>query len=494
MKINDLIKQIHNVNNAGGKKITQHLHSHFNTTNKMRKILLLSAVLILGLAACSSDETTISVTGVTLTQSTLTLTVGETETLTAIIAPTDATNPNVTWRSNNTAVATVNAQGAVAAFSPGTAIITVTTVDGGKTTTATVTVNAAIVTVTSVTLGNDVLKLPVGGTETLTAIIAPANATNINVTWESDDEDVAKVDDDGNVTAVSEGTTTITVITEDGNFTATRDIVVYVPVTSVQIDRQTLRLAIGDSETVSAFVFPRYAMNHNVTWEIADTGIATVDATTGEVTAVAVGATTITVTSECGGFTDTIPVETVPRTTDVGVLINGITWATRNVDAPGTFAALPESAGMFYQWNRNTGWSSRNPVINSNGETAWDNSIPTGTIWYAENDPCPQGWRVPTRVELESLHNAGSTWTANWNGTGVSGRTFGTSFNQIFLPAAGSRNRSGSLGGVGTVGWYWSTASLDATLARGLWFSSTSSLVDAIVVRAGGISIRCVAE
>ncbi|MDR1808976.1 MAG: hypothetical protein LBR34_01040, partial [Prevotella sp.] len=62
-----------------------------------------------------------------------------------------------------------------------------------------------------------------------------------------------------------------------------------------------------------------------------------------------------------------------------GVVINGVCWATRNVDAPGTFAETPESAGMFYQWNRSLGWSSSNPLVNSNGGTTWDNSAPSGT-------------------------------------------------------------------------------------------------------------------
>ncbi|MDR1809513.1 MAG: hypothetical protein LBR34_03800, partial [Prevotella sp.] len=70
---------------------------------------------------------------------------------------------------------------------------------------------------------------------------------------------------------------------------------------------------------------------------------------------------------------------TTSTTTDPGVVINGVRWATRNVDAPGTFAATPESAGMFYQWNRSLGWSSSNPLVNSNGGTTWDNSAPSGT-------------------------------------------------------------------------------------------------------------------
>ena len=46
-----------------------------------------------------------------------------------------------------------------------------------------------------------------------------------------------------------------------------------------------------------------------------------------------------------------------------GVLINGVRWATSNVDMPGTFAANPEDAGLFYQWGSNVGWSSTDPCV-----------------------------------------------------------------------------------------------------------------------------------
>ena len=74
------------------------------------------------------------------------------------------------------------------------------------------------------------------------------------------------------------------------------------------------------------------------------------------------------------------------RTTDEGVVINGVRWATRNVDTPGTFARNPEDFGMLFQWNRRQGWSSADSEIRG-----WNSFIPTGTAWYAENDPCPQG-------------------------------------------------------------------------------------------------------
>ena len=126
---------------------------------------------------------------------------------------------------------------------------------------------------------------------------------------------------------------------------------------------------------------------------------------------------------------------------EAGVEIDGVTWATRNVDAPGTFAATPESAGMFYQWNRKVGWSATDPLVNSDGSTVWDYSTPTGDTWAAANDPCPAGWRVPTIEELQGLLNSGWEWT----GTPVSGIIFGAGGNTIFVPIVSARGAGGNL-------------------------------------------------
>ena len=178
----------------------------------------------------------------------------------------------------------------------------------------------------------------------------------------------------------------------------------------------------------------------------------------------------------------------------ISVKINGIRWATRNVDMPGTFAENPWDAGMFFQWNRRVGWSGTDPLVNSDGGTVWNGTIPDGTAWYPENDPCPTGWRVPTVTEFQSLNSAGSIWTSNWNGTGVAGRLYGIAPNQIFLPAA--RARSGSNGAIWATlnGNYWSSTTQTQGGALDLWFGSGHSHPGDSVVRVNGYSVRCVAE
>ena len=175
------------------------------------------------------------------------------------------------------------------------------------------------------------------------------------------------------------------------------------------------------------------------------------------------------------------------------VEINGVKWATRNVDMPGTFAANPEDAGMFYQWNRQLGWSSTDPMVNSNGDTTWDETPATGDTWAKANDPCPTGWRVPTKEELQSLANYFSVWTTTLNG--VTGRVFGGCNNTLFLPAAGCRNDStGERYHVGTYGYYWSSTPISTTDAYLLDFSSSYVYASNRINRANGFSVRCVAE
>lgn len=169
-------------------------------------------------------------------------------------------------------------------------------------------------------------------------------------------------------------------------------------------------------------------------------------------------------------------------------MISGIIWATRNVDAPGTFAENPWSAGMFYQWNRRVGWTSTNPMVGSNGSTTWDSSVP-GVTWEDVNDPCPEGWRLPTATELQSLANRRHSWTTV---NGVNGTFFGSGSNLIFLPAVGTRNSNGGwLDNIMNSGAYWSRTSSTSPNSRFLNMHHTHAEVSN-GGRAHGMSVRCV--
>ena len=156
------------------------------------------------------------VTGIGLSETTATVYVGATKSLTVNYTPADANQGlGITWTSSNENIATV-ADGVVTGVAAGTATITATST-GGFTATCNVTVQT--VAVTGVSLNKHALSLKIGQSETLVATVAPATATNKNVTWSSSNPLIASVTSTGNVTGVAVGSTQITVTTADGNKT-----------------------------------------------------------------------------------------------------------------------------------------------------------------------------------------------------------------------------------------------------------------------------------
>ena len=178
-------------------------------------LLVATVLLSTSFWSCSKNEEpeptppAVTVTGVTLNKTELTLETGGSETLTATVAPSDATNKNVTWKSSNTAVATVDDNGKVTGVAAGEATITVTTEDGGKTATCKVSV---LPSVKKVTVEPATLTLGKKKSYTLKATVeVSGSGTDTGVTWTSSDETIATVDATGTVTATDKvGTVTIT--------------------------------------------------------------------------------------------------------------------------------------------------------------------------------------------------------------------------------------------------------------------------------------------
>ena len=312
----------------------------------------------------------VAVTGVKLDKTTLSLTVGGTETLVATVSPDGATNKKVTWKSDKTDIATVDANGKVKGVKEGEAKITVTTEDGNKTATCKVTVTKGKVAVTGVKLDKTAHTLTVGGTVTLVATVAPENATNKKVTWKSDKTNIATVDGNGKVTAVKEGEAKITVTTEDGNKTATCTITVKkdkVAVTGVSLNKTDLSMTVGGSFQFVATITPKDATNQNVKWQSNDSGVAQVDGT-GKVTAKAVGTATITVITEDGNKTASCKVTVQEDKVAVtGVKLNVTSLSMMEGDSYQLIATIsPVNAT-----NQNVKWQSSNSgvaQVNGKGE------------------------------------------------------------------------------------------------------------------------------
>ncbi|MBR7153452.1 MAG: Ig domain-containing protein, partial [Candidatus Methanomethylophilaceae archaeon] len=164
----------------------------------------------------------VAVTGVTLNKSSMTLVAGGSETLVEEVLPAKAAVRTVTWTSSDPSVASVDFKGRVVALKAGTAVVTVTTVDGGFTASCTVFVasQGTDVPVTGVALDRDSLTMAPGDTGSLVATVSPSDATLNGVSWASSDPSVVKVDPYGRITALGDGTAVVTVTTVDGGFTA----------------------------------------------------------------------------------------------------------------------------------------------------------------------------------------------------------------------------------------------------------------------------------
>ena len=239
-------------------------------------------------ATCSVTvkKKVIAVTSVTLNKTELSLNKGQSETLTATVKPDNATDKSVTWSSSNTAVATVDSNGKVTAVAGGNA--TITAKAGDQQATCAVTVSVPL---ESISLNKTELALNKGQSETLTATVKPDDATDKTVTWSSSNENVAFVDAQGKVTALSGGNATITA--KAGDKQATCAVTVTIPVESITLDKTTATLEEGESVTLMATITPEDATNKSITWTSSDNSIATVDQN-GKVAAIKEGTATIT--------------------------------------------------------------------------------------------------------------------------------------------------------------------------------------------------------
>jgi uncharacterized protein (TIGR02145 family) len=168
---------------------------------------------------------------------------------------------------------------------------------------------------------------------------------------------------------------------------------------------------------------------------------------------------------------------TIDYSYDPGVVIDGKKWATRNVARPGTFAATTGDHGMLYQWGQRLGWTNTVPITNSNGGGMSEmiyvdqTNAPDVDAWPVENDPCPTGWRLPTRDEMMFFNkdhelSGEMTWEpvdlqSDGTFTGLKFTDTATG-NTIFFPTAGVLLGFGEIMGVGDSGSYW-TATPDSS-------------------------------
>lgn len=218
------------------------------------------------------------------------------ENLTISYFPSNATNKKITWKSSNTNIVTVDQQGNITGVNPGSATVTVISNDGGYVSMCNVTVEAISKNVIGIDLDKKELSIVSGKKEKLNVIINPSYAENKNITWISSNERVATVDN-GEVNAISPGTTEIKAISEDGKKEAICTVTVTSPVVeSLSFENEEQTVYVNSKTKLNTILKPENSNIDNLIWTSSNEDVATVE--NGIVNAISIGEATISVFNE----------------------------------------------------------------------------------------------------------------------------------------------------------------------------------------------------
>ena len=331
-----------------------------------------------------------------------------------------------------------------------------------------------VIHVSSVTLSSTSLKLYEGDKAVLTADVMPIDATNPKLTWSSDAPEIVYVDQNGEITAISEGPATIT---------ATADGV-----------SATCKVVVSSLMVATANYVDEYGVNRGpgveidgVVWAPVNCGYHETDYPWGKL-------------YQWGrkygqGYSGSLYVD--------GKKVGDISDATYPTVEDGTIkeggVSLAEGQSQSNKDVFFLGYSDNNyDWVYPSDSKLWNSGTEENPV-KTDKDPCPEGWRVPTYNELNELKSNHSSWTKNAEGQSgywFSGtRTYADNVTQIFFLAIGSRRDSdGYVIERGVFGNYWSSRTNNLN-ACSLYFStgivpSSNGLFN----RAYGCSVRCVQE
>lgn len=295
-----------------------------------------------GASAVSKITVTQPVTSITLNTYSIKWNIGKSGHFYPTVSPSNATNKNVTWKSSNTAVATVASDGLLTAVGAGTATITCTAADGSGVK-ATCAVTVLPQPVTSIKLNTTSISWEVGRSGSFTATVSPSNATNKNVTWKSSNTAVATVSSAGLLKAVGAGTATITCTAADGSGVTAKCAVTVkaTSISSILLTSTASSIYVGNHAYIQATTTPA---NKKVTYSSGNTSVATVTQG-GVVTGVSAGKAIITVKDPDSSVKNTYTI-TVAAAPSGNVSISN---TTASVPADKTFYLKSYTSGTTFQ-------------------------------------------------------------------------------------------------------------------------------------------------
>lgn len=347
---------------------------------------------------------------------TMTMNIGQKYQLTVKVAPKNATNKDVSYKSSDTKVLDVSTSGKMTAIKKGTAKVTVMAKDGSrKKAVLTVTVVQPVKQVVVTNPATDKLVLTEGSKFTIQATVSPSNASNKKLTYSSSKENVATVNSKGVIKAKTAGKAVITVKAADGSGKQdTIAVTVGTPVTKVSVPSKTVTADAGTTYQMNAKVSPANASVKTLEYTSSDTNLATVDKK-GKVTLKNPGTVKITATAADGSG----------KKATVTIHIQAIVTMIQSITLPET--SVTGAAGDTYQMspvitpanatNKTLNYSSSNTsvaTVDNSGKVTYV-SEGTATITVTATDGSNQTAACAFTINAKDPYHV--VWEDDFNGT-----------------------------------------------------------------------------
>ena len=320
----------------------------------MKKFIAFMLTFMLALVFIGCGETDVKPTKITVTATESTVVVNQTLTLKANVEPADASDKSVTWTSSDDAIAVVNASGVVKGNAVGTVTITATS-KADETIKGTIEIKveaAEEVLPTAMSVWGNSNTVVIGYDAEFFITFTPSNTTAKDVTWESSDETIATVDENGVVKGVKAGTCKIIAkSTAASGVIGEREITVKdaIDITDLEIAFDEENMVIGHEFKITATTTPAGGAQQ-LEWSTSDETVATVDAN-GKVTPVAPGTVTITVKVMNKNIERELTISVINPPALVDFVISGVRSITTNEFLTLGVTTTPKYAETNIEWS-----------------------------------------------------------------------------------------------------------------------------------------------
>ena len=316
-------------------------------------------------------------TGMLISNSSLTLELNEVKRLTVSPVPDEACDALFEWKSENPAVAAVDRNGNVKGVACGSTTVLASSASG-VVSQCTVSVGQPV---TGVSISANALNITFGEERAITATVMPAKACNKSVKWTSANAEIATVDASGKIKGVNCGKTKITVATDEGNYTAVCLVEVGKPASGIALSAASAELSINQELQLTADVIPASACNRAVSWSSSDAQTVSVSKD-GRIKGTGCGKATITVMSEERNYKATCSVTVGKNVTGISLAPSSLTLSVDQSQKL-VLTVLPSDA-----CNREVSWRSDNPSVAevSDAGVVKANFCGDATIFVTTND------------------------------------------------------------------------------------------------------------